>query len=206
MRTSIYIDGFNFYYLAVKSTPYKWLDFKEVFTKILHSENKIISINYFTAIVDGKRDPRKPIRQQTYIRALKHYIPEFKEFYGEFKTKNVYMPRTKSRGKNKFVQVIKTEEKGSDVNLAVHLVNDAWKNEYDRAVVVSHDSDLLEAVRIVKHQCNKNIGVIILPNGNPSKDLIKESDFAVHLRNKVLANSCLPNPIPGTKIMKPSSW
>ena len=31
----------------------------------------------------------------------------------------------------KFAQVIKTEENGSDVNLAVHLLNDAWLNEYD---------------------------------------------------------------------------
>jgi hypothetical protein len=26
MRTSIYIDGFNLYYGAVKDTPYKWLN------------------------------------------------------------------------------------------------------------------------------------------------------------------------------------
>jgi len=78
MRTAIYIDGFNFFYLAVKNTPYKWLDFKEVFTKLLHAENKIISIKYFTAIVDGKRDPHKPIRQETYIRALKKHIPEYR--------------------------------------------------------------------------------------------------------------------------------
>lgn len=74
MRTSIYIDGFNFYYLAVKGTPYKWLDFKEVFTKILHSENKIISINYFTAIVDGKRDPRNPIPGTKIVKPSSWYF------------------------------------------------------------------------------------------------------------------------------------
>ena len=43
-----------------------------------------------------------------------------------------------------FVEVIKTEEKGSDVNLAVHLLNDAWLDRYECAVVVSNDSDLAE--------------------------------------------------------------
>lgn len=40
------------------------------------------------------------------------------------------------------VDIIKTEEKGSDVNLAVHLLNDGWLDAYDCAVVVSNDSDL----------------------------------------------------------------
>ncbi len=206
MRTAIYIDGFNFYYLAVKNTPYKWLDFKEVFTKLLHAENKIVSIKYFTAIVDGKRDPHKPIRQQTYIRALKKHIPEFQEYYGQFKTHVVPMSLSRPTKTRKRVWVIKTEEKGSDVNLAVHLVNDAWENNYDRAIIVSHDSDLLGAVEIVKYQLRKEIGAIILPKGNPSIDLIKIADFTVHLRNTLLAISQLPSPIPGTKITKPKAW
>ena len=36
----------------------------------------------------------------------------------------------------------KTEEKGSAVNLAVHLLNDGWLDAYDCAVVISNDSDL----------------------------------------------------------------
>ena len=40
------------------------------------------------------------------------------------------------------VNIIKTEGKGSDVNLAVHLLNDGWLDAYDCAVVISNDSDL----------------------------------------------------------------
>ena len=55
------------------------------------------------------------------------------------------------------VNVIKTEEKGSDVNLAVHLLNDAWLNKYECAVIVSNDSDMAEAMRLVKaHHPQKN--------------------------------------------------
>ena len=81
MRTYIYIDGFNFYYGAVKNTPYKWLDFKSLFTKLLSPANKIVSIKYFTAIVTGKIDPNQPQRQKTYLRALRKHIPEYRDFY-----------------------------------------------------------------------------------------------------------------------------
>lgn len=43
-----------------------------------------------------------------------------------------------------YVRVIKTEEKGSDVNLATHLLHDAHMGRFEVAVVVSNDSDLLE--------------------------------------------------------------
>jgi len=47
------------------------------------------------------------------------------------------------------VNVLKTEEKCTDVRLAVHLVNDSWKGLYDCAVILSNDGDLLEALKIV---------------------------------------------------------
>jgi hypothetical protein len=68
MRTYIYIDGFNFYYGAVKGTPYKWLDFKALFQKLLSPKHQIQALKYFTALVSGKLDPDQPIRQKTFIR------------------------------------------------------------------------------------------------------------------------------------------
>ncbi len=57
MRTSIYVDGFNLFYRTLKKTPYKWLDLKSLFTKILDSKNEVNAIKYFTARVSGKWDP-----------------------------------------------------------------------------------------------------------------------------------------------------
>ena len=206
MRTSIYIDGFNFYYLAVKYTPYKWLDFKSLFFKLLGSQNDILAIKYYTAIVSGIQNPQQPVKQKIYINALKAYIPEFSVHYGSFLTTKKWMPLANPINKAKIAQVIKTEEKGSDVNLAVHLVNDAWKDLYDCAVIVSNDSDLYEAIRIVKNELKKKIGLIILPRGNPSISLLNCADFKKKIRNNLLKNSQLPNPIPGTKISKPEDW
>ena len=57
MRASIYIDGFNLYYGAVKGTPYKWLDFKAAFAMLLQPHHRITNIHYFTAQVSGMRLP-----------------------------------------------------------------------------------------------------------------------------------------------------
>ncbi len=115
--------------------------------------------------------------------------------------------RTYIFGKNiKFVNVIKTEEKGSDVNLAVHLLNDAWLDLYDCAVIVSNDSDLAESLALVKAQNKKKIGLITPGKTHPSRELLKFSDFTKRVRKGVLAASQLPDPIPGTTIHKPAVW
>jgi len=104
------------------------------------------------------------------------------------------------------VDIIKTEEKGSDVNLAVHVLNDAWLDNYDCAVIVSNDSDLAESLRLVKEQHKKTIGLLIPWKHHPSKELMKYADFTKRIRRKVLSMSQLPDPIPGTSICKPVKW
>ena len=49
-------------------------------------------------------------------------------------------------------KVWKTEEKGSDVNLASHLVYDACQGSFDVAAVLSNDTDLVEPIRIVTQE------------------------------------------------------
>lgn len=205
-RTYIYIDGFNLYYRGLKNTPYKWLDLKALCQKILDKTHKIEGIKYFTALVSGKIDTQKPIKQQTYIRALEKHIPEISVYYGHFLSNSVWAVLAKPTEKQKFVKIIKTEEKGSDVNLAVHLLNDAWLDKYDCAVLISNDSDLAESMNLVRQQHKKKIGLILPPQCHPSKTLMKFADFVKGIRKNALSSSLLPNPIPGTNIHKPESW
>jgi uncharacterized LabA/DUF88 family protein len=108
----------------------------------------------------------------------------------------------------KYVRILKTEEKGSDVNLAVHILNDAWLDKYDCAVIISNDSDLAEPLRIIREQHkNKVIGLLSpLIQGHPSHELQKHAHFIKRIRKGVLKISQLPEKIPGSKIRKPSNW
>lgn len=209
MRTSIYIDGFNFYYAAVKGTPHKWLDLRRVFATLLQPHHRITAIKYYTAQVSGQRDPQQPLRQQTYWRALQASTPELQIVKGRFLTHGVTWPLAQPLPGQRYATVLKTEEKGSDVNLAVHLLNDAWLDAYDCALIVSNDSDLAEAMHLVReHHPSKKLGLVFARHrgGKPSYELSQHAHFVLRLSERVLAACQLPNPIPGTNIHKPASW
>jgi len=206
VRTYVYIDGFNLYYRAVKGTPYKWLDLKEVVRRILRPNCRILKIKYFTALVlPTDRDPGKHIRQQTFIRAIETFIPEVEVYYGRFLEGHKKLPLVHPTSTARFAKVIKMEEKGSDVNLGVHLVHDAAQDRYDLAAVVSNDSDLAEALRIAREDYGKIIGVIS-PQHPISGDLKEQVSFFRYIRPHTLKVSQLPDPISGTSIRKPTSW
>lgn len=207
LRTYIYVDGFNFYYGAMRGTPYKWLDFLALFKLILKPHHDILKIKYFTALVRSTPDdPGKQIRQHTFLRALEAYTPQVEIFLGHFLSHPVSAPLAVPTSDKKYAKVIRTEEKGSDVNLAVHLLNDSWLDLYDCAVIVSNDSDLAEALRLVKAQNKKMLGVITPHKGPQSRQLLEYANFVGRIRTGALRASQLPDIIPGTKIHKPSSW
>ena len=95
------------------------------------------------------------------------------------------------------MEVIKTEEKGSDVNLAVHLLNDGWDDAYDCGVVVSNDSDIAEAMRLVRRDCGKRIGLVTPGKENPLDNSSSHADFSRRVRVAGLQHSQLPSEIPG---------
>ena len=104
------------------------------------------------------------------------------------------------------VEIIRTEEKGSDVNLAVHLLNDSWLSACDCAVVVTNDSDIAETMRLVKERRNARVDLVTPGNRHPSLQLRAHADFARRIRGAALARSQLPDPIPGTRLRKPDRW
>lgn len=209
MKTIIYVDGFNLYYGALKGTPYKWLDLKALFSKVLKPHNQLVAIKYFTARVSStSSDPDKANHQDAYIRALQHTIPELKVYFGQFTTHVVKNAKLVNPiGTTKYADILRTSEKGSDVNLAVHLLNDAWLGVYDCAVVVSGDGDLAESITLVKtFHAQKVVGLIAMGRRPASNELIKAVDFVKSIRNSALAASQLPATIAGTAIVKPPDW
>ena len=207
MRTFVYVDGFNLYFGALKGSPWKWLDLPALLAKVLQPHHDILKVKYFTARVSGTpADASKPQRQDVYLRALQRYRPEVEVYFGHFMSHKVRAPLARPLSNQRIVEVIRTEEKGSDVNLAVHLLNDGWLGAYDCAVVVGNDSDIAEAMRLVRQQHGKRIGPETPGTGHPSRQLMAHADFSRHIRPNALRRSQLPDPIPGTTIRKPPRW
>lgn len=126
-------------------------------------------------------------------------------FYGFFLTHEIMMPLAPpDRG---YRRVIKTEEKGSDVNLATHLLIDGFDNKYELAVVVSNDSDLLEPIKVVTQRLGKPVG-ILNPHRSPSVALLPHARFVKQIRRGVLANSQFPTVMTDARgtFSKPAGW
>ncbi len=204
-RVNVYVDGFNLYYGSLKGTPYKWLDVGKLCQLMLPTDT-IQSIKYFTANVSARPDdPQLPVRQQIYFRALKT-IPNLTLIYGHFLTHSVPMILT-GITPIKRVWVDKTEEKGSDVNLAAHLLHDGFKGLYEVAVLITNDSDLAEPVRMVKQVLGLPIG-ILNPHSRHSGTLQQYATFVKRIRQKHIAACQFTDKLTDGKgeFHKPSIW
>lgn len=204
----VYVDGFNLYFGALRGTPHRWLNLHRLCELMLAPHNRIERIKYFSAHVTQRpRDPQQPARQQAYLRALRT-LPNLDIVLGHYLTHEVMMPLAGGRPGDplKYVRVLKSEEKGSDVNLATHMVNDAHLNRFDLAVIISNDSDLLEAVKIVK-ALGKSVGVLN-PHSNQSQVLKREATFVKAIRNGPLGASQFPTPLQDAtgEFHKPHLW
>lgn len=207
LKTNVYIDGFNLFYGALRHTPYKWLDLNALCEKML-PKNVINRIHYFTArVTDPPWDPYKSARQDAYLRALATF-PNITIHEGRFLSNVVKMPLAypPSGGPYK-VDVLKTEEKGSDVKLATALLVDAFNQDCDVAVVITNDSDLEEPIVVVNKLWGIPVG-ILNPHRYPSRELQKAASFYKPIRVGVLRTSQLPDPVigPAGVISKPSGW
>jgi uncharacterized LabA/DUF88 family protein len=204
-RVSFYVDGFNLYYGSLKANPaLKWLDL-EALARVLRPKT-IVRIRYFTARVRPIPDPQAPGRQKLYLAAL-GTLPSVTVHFGRFRTHPVRMaivnpaPRTPATA-----LVHKTEEKGSDVNLATYLLLDGFDHAYGEAVVISGDSDLVEPI---KH-ANARFGPVhvLNPRGLYS-DLAGAAASYGQLPFGLLAHCQLPASIKlpsGRTIHRPSTW
>jgi uncharacterized LabA/DUF88 family protein len=204
-RTAVYVDGFNLYYGCVKNTPYQWLDIDKLL-KLVLPKNEITLIKYFTARVKPTAyDPDAPARQSVYLKALQAHIPHLDVIEGRF----LRVKTTVETSPGKFVKGEKSEEKGSDVNIAVHLLNDAWLDLYDVGVLVSNDTDLAQAMTLVKRDCGKTVGLVspvCKKDRRVSEHLRRLADFQKSIRKSALPRAQLPSPIPGTGLHRPKKW
>ncbi len=168
MKANVYVDGFNLYYGCLKGTPYRWLDLAQL-CQVLLPSHQIHRIRYFTARLQPRaEDPQQPRRQLIYLRALRT-IPNLSIHYGHFLSHVVRLPLAQPPADGpRTVEVVRTEEKGTDVNLATHILVDCFNSDYDAAVIVSNDTDLLEPIRVVRGQLGYPVGVL-----NPQKQQIR---------------------------------
>lgn len=220
-KTIVYVDGFNLYYRLLKARPHcKWINPLALAANVLDPANAITKVWYFTAHVSARVDPDAPKRQQIHLDAL-HSVPEIDIKYGKFLVNKQWaglvppdLDPAKPKAKPPFVpwpavvRIYRTEEKGSDVNLATQLLIDSFKNNYDVAAIVTNDTDLVEPIRFATKEMGKIVG-LLTPVPEPAPSLTKVATFVRHIREQHLLAAQFPNPLElasGKVLTKPASW
>lgn len=216
MNTISYIDGFNLYYNTFKgkrneaNLSYKWLDLEKLIPRVVskkYKKNNFLKTKYYTAHVSGKEDPGKVARQNVYLNTLENYCQHTEIYYGNYLVKESY--RTKVNNFFLFpskVKVFLPKDKGSDVNIASHMLLDAFQNKYEVAILASNDSDLEEPMRIVTEEFDKKVILVQPKHVNTSRSLLKHSFDVLRFDTDDLRESQLPLDIPYTKYHKPREW
>jgi hypothetical protein len=159
-----------------------------------------------------------PLPGSTSIRDALSSVPEVQFFMGTFLTSEKFAglmhppefrpPLTLQPPWPDVAKVIKTEEKGSDVNLASHLLFDAFKGDHEVAAVLSNDSDLVEPIRLVTKEPGRPVG-LLSPVSNPNPHLRQAATFMRRIDTNDVAACQFPDvvhPSDGRKVARPGSW
>lgn len=197
----VYVDGFNLYYGALRSTPYRWLDLQALAARLVEPRFTLHRIRYFTAHVSAQlSDPGQFRRQQVYLRALRT-VPGLTLHLGYFLSHQTRLPLANPRpGEPRVVTVLRTEEKGSDANLAAWLTRDA-------AFVITGDSDFTGVIRMVRREFNFPVHVVD-PRRATSRRLRSAATSYRVLDRRLLPQCQFPNELGDATgaISKPHAW
>ncbi|PID60461.1 MAG: hypothetical protein CSB44_10250 [Gammaproteobacteria bacterium] len=202
LRTIVYVDGFNFYYGCLKRPDQRhlrWLDLESLCSFICRENNpksEIVSVKFFTAPITSKLSARGEAShndQQNYWRALEGHCPHLEIIEGSFYlAQGELHERIDGRSDIDFnkakIKVWRPEEKQTDVNIALHMMTDAFDRKCNQQVLVSNDSDCTPVLQTIGTRFeNIRLGVIapILEGSQKRRPSSSLSD-AAHWSRRVI--------------------
>jgi uncharacterized LabA/DUF88 family protein len=200
-RVIAYVDGYNLYY-GLREKRWKrlyWLNIQMMARNLLKPSQTLVVTKYFTTIVKHPEERRR--RQAVFLEALQT-LNDFQIFYGHFLADTV---RCRNCGHTYETH----HEKMTDVNISVELMSDAFQDQFDLALLVSADSDLVGPVRTVRRLFNHKRIVVAFPPGRSSKALKQVANAQIYIGRNVLAKSLFPDQVAkpdGYILHRPEQW
>lgn len=199
-RVVAYIDGFNLYF-GMREAGFdscRWLNIKLLVLNLLKPHQELTGIKYFTSRVSNNPDKQK--RQSTYIDALES--TGIKIVYGNYQDGTQECKRCGHIWRT-------AKEKMTDVNIATAIIVDAFKDEYDMAMLISGDSDLTPPIREVHALFpKKRIFISFPPKRHNSSMTLAAKGSQIIGRKKLVDSQFDPEVISktGYKLKIPHEW
>lgn len=204
-RAVAFIDGFNLYYSLQKSDnnqyhKYKWLDLRKLMQKYVYPETELLGeIFYFTALPKNEEKRKRHIK---YIKALRNSA--VKDVKGKIKFNSVICSNPKC-GKEVFYPI----EKQTDANIITRVLSMTMCDDFDVALVVSADSDLVPMIKAAKAFNPSKVFRLVIPIHQKAKELTEACDERRKIKADQLEKSQFPESIEletGEIISRPENW
>lgn len=199
-RVIAYIDGFNIYFgmLEAGLDDCKWLDLKKVVESVLKSNQTLVGIKYFTSRVNNNAD--KQDRQNTYLEALE--ANDIELFFGKYQLNQIDCHRCGHFWAD-------YNEKMTDVQIATQMMADAYQDNYDMAMLVSGDSDLVPPIKAIHDNFNKKRVFVLFPPKRHNQSVALAAKGSMILGKKKIKDAQFSNEVikkDGYVLEKPTEW
>lgn len=178
-RVTFYVDGFNFYF-GLKRTKridsdwkkFYWIDMVRLCESFLGLDQQLERVIYFTA---SPLSPLKNSRQSAFLNANKLLNGDrFEIVRGKYLEKHIICPYCKG-------DISRPEEKKTDVNISIRMIEDCVLDATDIIALVSADSDLVPPIELIQ-RLFPSVGIkVYFPPSNFSNDIM---DNLTHHRSK----------------------
>ncbi len=144
-RVMIFIDGSNFYHNLKQYYKKTHIDFSKFVTKLSGQNRELVRTYYYNAPIDRNTNEDEYKKQQKFFEKIKR-IDSFEVKLGRLQSK----------------QDGSKTEKGTDVNIAVDMITKGYKDQYDVAILISGDADLVQVVQEIKDMA-KHVELVVVP-------------------------------------------
>lgn len=200
-RVITYIDGFNLYHGLIDSQlrTSRWLDLGALSKSLLRPSQQLVLTRYFTTRVRG--NAAKTAHQSTFVDALSAR-GQIDIDFGHFLSKSMRCWHCGTTWQ-------RNEEKKTDVNIAVRLLEDAFDDRFEVAIIVSGDSDLVPPIQSVQTRFPDKRLLVAFPPGRSSHELRKVAHAAFRIPKSKITAHRLPNPVvtpAGVALHAPAGW
>ena len=200
-RVVVYIDGFNLYHgLRDRGwKKYDWLDLWKLSQALCRPNQTLTQVKYFTSKISKPAEKRK--RQEKYLSALGTLV-KLSIHFGRYQT---FRERCKKCGRVYY----DTNEKRIDVNIATHMLVDAFQDTFDTAILISADSDLTLPLKEIARLYPAEYGKVAFPPMRSSFDLQTAVQTTCQIFETKIRNSQFPSHVKlasGYTFVKPRSW
>ena len=203
-RVITYIDGFNLYYgLRAKGWKrYYWLDPVALSEALLKPGQELVKCRYFTARIRSNDHGHQDVdRQRIWLEAIE-ILPDIECEYGLY-----IVNKRKCHNCNNTWE--EPKEKKTDVNIATHLLLDAFDDRFDTAIVISADSDLSPPIRAIRERFPNKSVVVAFPPKRHSNELRKAASAFIHIGRDKFRKAQLPDQVRSKKghvLQRPENW